>query len=297
MDQLYSDSQILMLIVAGEVEMAQGHDADPRGPKKQWTFQLLELFKGTPGFKKLWSRGHEATCGVSLNKGEQYLVSSQPDGKISQCSSARMDKFGFTTARVNALRSALADPDRVISEPVLFLEYDGGCRLFHQLANGGARLNFVFRTKKPERIYNHQYQFDYPDSEDGYRIFTTAKKVDGFHVSTQPGYLALQVTFPRGKLVKKGTGHVSVGKLQWATHRTLMEAAYSNPYEVVEDVHTREILRTMETHREIAINWSYQGLANWDRFNYPGYPEATSNTPSIYFGSALDQFKACINDP
>lgn len=295
LESTYSQAPILMLIEAGEGETVPATDSQPIGPIHRWTFRVLELFKGEPTFSKLSSRGGATSCGAVLVAGEQYLVIPQADGYVTSCGAWHLDGRGYTETRIAALRAALLRSETNIPEPMYFNGGDEGCNLFHGIANGGGSLQFVFRSRTADEVPQSQWIFDYPDSEDGHEIFTRAREIEGVHPSHTPGYLALWVSFPSGNLVKEGSGRVVVGESSWPTHRAPMPGPYGRPMEVVIEADTREALRALEANPGVSIHWSWHGLAERNRAEYPNYPEASSSTPLLYLGDGLERFRACVD--
>jgi len=271
-------------------------DVDAAGRiRRSWSFERLVQYKGEPGFDRLWSSGDEALCGAYLVEGEQYLVSAADDGRVSFCSTWRVGSTVNAGTAIDVLNAYISGRIPELVEPWSYTEGSEICLLNHQLTDGGAYLQFHYRFKEPEHPDARQYPYPVPYTRDGGSQARPPIEDRGVHPSYTPGFMNLRVRFPSGEYVSENSGTVVIGEKHWRTRRTLMEAPWAIPYEVVDEKEAREILAALQDASSVAVKWNFRQLPRAQQYGYPDHPEASASTPYLFFGDAIARFQECLD--
>ena len=118
----------------------------------------------------------------------------------------------------------------------------------------------------------------------------------GPHPSNKQGFLNLRIRFGSGRFVKEGSARLLVDGQQWQTRRTLMEAPWAFPYEVIDENGTREVLRALPEASSVSVTWTLSGLREHQQKHFPEYPEAAATTSLLFLGDAISRFHKCVDD-
>ena len=288
----FENSQILLLVKAGSTI----RDMDNEGQEiRKWPFDIVELYKGQPTFEFLWSRGSGALCGANLGEGQHYLISTVDDGRIELCSVLRIGSDPTDDDQINVLNAHKYGGIPKLTEPWTFSKSAETCSVNHQFTSGGGYLQFFYRFKESKRIDTQQYHFPTPRSGPGGRVARQPVVDRGPHPSSNPGFLNLRIMFGSGRYVEEGSATLNVDGKQWQTRRTLMEAPWAFPYEVIDANETREVLGILPKASSISVTWTLTGLREHQRRHFPEYPQAVATTSSLFLGDAISNFLDCVD--
>lgn len=287
----FADAQVLLLVKAGPTS----RETDEEGREiRKWPFEVIELYKGEPRFELLWSSGGGASCGAHLGEGQHYLISTGDDGRVGLCSMSRIGGDPAEDAEIDVLNAHKHGALPELTEPWSFSEFTETCSVNHQFSSGGGYLQFFYRFKVPEHQDNRQYRFPIPFTAPGGREVRHPVEDRGPHPSSHPGFLNLRVRFGSGRHVEEGSAKLVVDDRQWQTRRTLMEAPWAFPYEVIDEKETREILTALVDASSVSVTWALWELPSYQQKWYPDYPNASTHTSVLYFGDAISNFQECV---
>jgi len=280
----YGDARILMLVRIGQDD---GSQRDEEDMTRLWTFETLEVYIGRPALTRLQSE--HSMCGAPLVPDVTFLIATDDSGHTHLCHTLRVDGNPYASAVISVLRAYKAGLISGLTEPWASFEHRDVCLLTHQFTIGGGELEFFYRFRNPESVETTQYAYAMTP-----RSFITPIEGQGAHPSTAPGFMNLRVRFPAEEsYLTEHSGRVIVGAKEWRTARTLMED-HVHPYEVVDEAGAREILAALADASSISLEWSMSNLPDFYRSNYPDYPDGWARTDLLYFGSALNDFEACV---
>jgi hypothetical protein len=280
----YADARILMLVRIGR---GDGEQRDEEDPSRLWTFEILEVYRGVPAMATLQSE--YGMCGAPLVPGVTFLIATDDSGRTELCRTMRVDGSPDANAVIGVLRAHKSGLIPELTEPWYFLEKRDVCRLTHRLTIGGGALEFFYRFRSPEQVETTQYAYYVTPG-----TFLTPVEGQGAHPSTSPGFMNLRVSFAAEELwVAEHSGRVVVGPREWPSTRTLMEDAVQ-PYEVIDEKGAREILAALVDASSVSLEWRLSDVPLFGRRDYPDFPDASSRTDILYFGSALKDFEACV---
>ena len=288
----YTDSKFLLLVIAGPTIKERDNEGDEI---RTWSFKMVEHYKGKPSFEKLWSKGGGASCGAHLAENVHYLISPGDDGRIGLCGTWRIGNDPNTNADIDLLNAYKAGELPELVEPWSFSETAETCYLSHQFTSGGGYLQFFYRFKKPEHHDTRQYQYPIPYTAPGGREIRAAVEDQGVHPSSTPGFMNLRVRYRAGRHVEENSGRVVIGDKEWRTRRTLMEAPWAFPYEVVDEEEAREILAVLAGASSVSAKWTLWELPSYREKWYPDYPDAEATTTYLYYGDKIKRFEECVS--
>ena len=232
----FEDAKLLLLVKAGPTT----RETDEEGREiRKWPFEIVELYKGEPRFDLLWSSGGGASCGAHLGENQHYLISAGDDGRVGLCSMSRIGSDPTNNDEIIVLNAHKYGEISELTEPWSFSESAETCSVTHQFTSGGGYLQFFYRFKEPEHLDARQYQFPIPYTAPGGREVRRPIEGRGPHPSSEPGFLNLRIRFGSGRHVEEGSARLIVDDRQWRTRRTLMEAPWAFPYEVIDEKETR----------------------------------------------------------
>lgn len=287
----FEDAKILLLVKAGPTS----RETDEEGREiRNWPFEIIELYKGEPRFDLLWSSGGGASCGAHLGEGQHYLISTGDDGRVGLCSMSRIGSDPTNNDEINVLNAHKYGEIPELTEPWYFSEHTEVCSVTHQFSSGGGYLQFFYRFKKPEHLDTKQYQFPIPYTAPGGREIRRPIEDRGSHPSSEPGFLNLRVRFGSGRHVEEGSARLIVDDQQWRTRRTLMEAPWAFPYEIIDEEETREVLAALADASSVSATWTLWELPSYRQKWYPDYPKASTQTSLLFFGDAISKFQECV---
>ncbi|MDJ0758292.1 MAG: hypothetical protein QNJ19_02795 [Woeseiaceae bacterium] len=287
----FEDAKTLLLVKAGPTTS----ETDEEGREiRKWPFEIVELYKGEPRFKLLWSSGGGASCGAHLRQNQHYLVSTGDDGRVGLCSTSRIGSDPMNNDEIIVLNAHKYGEISELTEPWSFSESAETCSVTHQFTSGGSYLQFFYRFKKPEHLDARQYQFPIPYRAPGGRENRRPIEDRGPHPSSEPGFLNLRIRFGSGRHVEEGSARLIIDDRQWRTRRTLMEAPWAYPYEVIDEEETREVLGALANASSVSATWRLWQLRDYQQKRYPEYPEAFARTSVLFLGDAISNFMQCV---
>ncbi len=288
----FREAKILFLVRAGPTT----RDVDKEGNEtRRWTYEVIELYKGEPNFETLWSSGGGASCGAHLAESQHYLISTGDDGEVSLCSMSRIGDDPNSDAEIDVLNAYKYGEISQLTEPWIFSETPDICSVGHQFSSGGGYLEFFYRFREPEHLDTRQYEFPIPFTAPGGREPKPPIEDRGPHPSTELGYFELRIRFGSGRHVEEGTARLVIGEREWSTRRTLMEAPWAFPYEVIDEEGAREVLAALGDASSLSVKWKLWELPGYRQKWYPDYPIASMQTSQLYLGDAISSFHECVD--
>lgn len=139
--------------------------ADAQTPIRS-TFALKETFKGRPSFPAFMSHQSDASCGIDLQVGVEYLFFTGDTGEIGSCAGIRpVESIG---THVELLRAFTAGQRDDLAEPWQFTSEGGNCLLqsaFDTAADWSPSYIEISASNERAIALRGQPQFDFVEAE------------------------------------------------------------------------------------------------------------------------------------
>jgi len=262
-------------------------DYDASGERiTAWSFQTVELLKGDLTFDKLVPGG----CGGRVVDGEEYLVFTGDEGRVGACMSGMLNRNERYRADLEVLRYHRDGDLQTISEPWVFTKRVGVCTLSLDMAVGHGSLIFEYRFADAGTPDFRDQQFHYDINE-----HRTLRLEDvGPHPAYFAGFRRLRIWYPHSRYKVEGTGRLIIGGKEWPTEHQNMEGPFSSPFEVVTDSAFGEALVAVQSYDSVALAAEYTDFP-YNLEDYPDFPVIKAATPQFYRGTAVENFRECID--
>lgn len=230
--------------------------------KYLWTFEISELFKGEITFDALEAPGAGSMCPAALIEGHEYLIFTDPRGRVDGCIHPQPIDRPKNQAWVAVLRAFASGEIPSLTEPWFYSESPTGCTLTHRIVNGDGWLRF-------------KYSFSH---------------VDLFN---------LRVKFPEQQYIIEGTGRLLIGDMVWTTRPKPNKVSLSGtPEQIIEAEQAYEVLAALEFGTSIRLQASLADdpySSSYRHRRFPNYPLLEAGTPSPFLGDAPEKFRNCLD--